>query len=236
MSGIEQRYAQIEKEALATTWACERYSNFLIGKTFHIETDHKPIVSPLGQKTLDELPPRIQRLRMRLMRFRYGISHVPGKDLITADTLSRAPLVESQQPEDKSFQDECHAYVNAVMSALPVTDKRMLEIKQAQADDVTCQNIQDFCMHGWPDKAKLGSEEKLYLQVATDLNIQKGLLLKGSRLVIPVAMQKTILGKIHEGHQGITKCRERAKQSVWWPGREIFLCKGFTQATPTNPF
>ena len=73
-------------------------------------------------------------------------------------------------------------------------------------------------MHGWPDKAKLGPEEKLYLQVAADLTIQKGLLLKGSRLVIPVAMQKTILGKIHEGHQGITKCRERAKQSVWWPG------------------
>ena len=147
MSGIEQRYAQIEKEALATTWACERYSNFLIGKTFHIEADHKPLVSLLGQKTLDELPPRIQRFRMRLMRFRYGISHVPGKDLITADTLSRAPVVESQQPEDESFQDECQTYVNAVMSALPVTDKRLLEIKQAQADDATCQNIQEFCMH-----------------------------------------------------------------------------------------
>ena len=218
MSGVEQRYAQIEKEALATTWACERYSDFLIGKTFLIETDHKPLVSLLGQKTLDELPPRIQRFRMRLMRFRYSISHVPGKDLITADTLSRAPVVESQEPQDKSFQDECQAYVNAVMSALPVTDKRLLEIKQAQADDATCQNIQEFCMHGWPDKAKLGSEEKLYLQVAADLTIQQGLLLNGSRLVIPVAMQKTILGKIHEGHQGITKCRERAKQSVWWPG------------------
>ena len=110
------------------------------------------------------------------------------------------------------------AYLNAVMSALPVTDKRLLEIKQAQADDATCQNIQDFCMHAWPDKAKLGSEEKLYLQVATYITIQKGLLLKGSRLVIPVAMQKTTLGKIHEGHQGIAKCRERAKQSVWGPG------------------
>ena len=218
MSDVEQRYAQIEKEALATTWACERYNNFLIVKTIQIETDHKPLVSLLGQKTLDELPPRIQRFTMRLMRFRYGISHVPGKDLITADTLSLAPVVESQQPEDKSFQDECQAYVNAVMSALPVTDKRLLEIKQAQADDATCQNIQEFCMHGWPDKAKLGSEEKLYLQVAADLTIQKGLLLKGSRLVIPVAIQKMILGKIHEGHQGIMKCRERAKQSVWWPG------------------
>ena len=141
MSGVEQRYAQTEKEALATTRACERYSNFLIGKTFHIETDHKPLVSLLGPKTLDELPPRIQRFKMRLMRFRYGISHMPGKDLITADTLSRAPVVQSQQPEDKSFQDECQAYVNAVMSALPVTDKRLLEIKQAQADDATCQNI-----------------------------------------------------------------------------------------------
>ena len=125
MSGVEQRYAQIEKEALATTWVCERYSDFLIGKTFHIETDHKPLVSLLGQKTLDEFPPRIQRFRMRLMRFRYRISHVPGKDLITADTLSRAPVVESQEPHDKSFQDECQAYVNAVISALPVTDKRL---------------------------------------------------------------------------------------------------------------
>ena len=86
MSGVEQLYAQIEKEALATTWECERYSDLLIVKTFHIETDYKPLVSLLGQKTLDELPPRIQRFRMRLMRFRYSISHVPGKDLITADT------------------------------------------------------------------------------------------------------------------------------------------------------
>ena len=122
--------------------------------------------------------------------------------------------MESQEPQDKRFQDECQAYVNAVMSAPPVTDKRLLEIKQAQA---TFLNIQEFCMHGWPDKAKLGSEEKLYLQVAAYLIIQKGLLLKGSRLVIPVAMQKMILGKFYEGHQGITKCRERAKQSVWSP-------------------
>ena len=124
-------------------------------------------------------------------------------------------MVESQESQDKSFQDECQAYVNAVMSALPVTDKRLLEIKQVQADYATCQNIQEFCMHGWPDKAKLGSEEKLYLQVAAVPTIKKGLLHKGSRLVIPVARQKTILGKIHEGHKGITECRERAKQSVW---------------------
>ena len=86
---------------------------------------------------------------------------MPRKDLITAETLSRAPVEESQEPHDKSCQYECQAYVNAVMNALPVTDKRLLEIKQAQTDDATCQNIQEFCMHGWPDKAKLGYEDKL---------------------------------------------------------------------------
>ena len=44
MSDTELRYAQIEKEALATTWACDKFKDFLIGKHFCIETDHKPLV------------------------------------------------------------------------------------------------------------------------------------------------------------------------------------------------
>ena len=63
LSSTEEKYAQIEKEALATTWACERLADYLIGKTFHIETDHKPLVPLLGTRNLDEMPPRIQRLR-----------------------------------------------------------------------------------------------------------------------------------------------------------------------------
>ena len=71
MTNTEQRYAQIEREALAVTWACERFTNYLLGMTFEIETDHKPLVSLLGKKPIDELPLRIQRFKMRLMKYQY---------------------------------------------------------------------------------------------------------------------------------------------------------------------
>ena len=61
MSETEQRYAQIEKEALAATWACEKFSDFVLGQHIVLETDHKPLVPLLGIKDLDQLPPRILR-------------------------------------------------------------------------------------------------------------------------------------------------------------------------------
>ena len=45
MSDSERRYAQIEKEAVALTWAAEKFSMYLLGRPFQMETDHKPLVS-----------------------------------------------------------------------------------------------------------------------------------------------------------------------------------------------
>lgn len=36
MTKTEQMYAQIEKEALAITWACDRFHQYLLGLQFHI--------------------------------------------------------------------------------------------------------------------------------------------------------------------------------------------------------
>ena len=58
MTGTESRFAQIEKEALATTWACEKFSTYVLGMKFLIETDHKPLVPLLGTKHLDSVCPQ----------------------------------------------------------------------------------------------------------------------------------------------------------------------------------
>ena len=44
------RYAIIEKEALATMQACEKFEFYLLGRQFEIETDHKPLITVLGEK------------------------------------------------------------------------------------------------------------------------------------------------------------------------------------------
>lgn len=103
LTPTEQRYAQVEKEALGLTWACERFCNFLIGKHFQLETDHKPLLSLLGSQALDALPPRLQLFRMRLMRYSYSISHVAGKCLWTVDKLSRAPVERGETPAEKEL-------------------------------------------------------------------------------------------------------------------------------------
>ena len=150
LTPTEQRYAQIEKEALAFTWACERFSDYLVGLQFGIETDHKPLV-PFSTKNLDELPIRVQRFRMRMMRFHFSIHHVPGKNLIIADMLSRAPLDEHKD-SDHVFAEETDAFVNLTLQSLPATESRLDEIRRQQEQDETCQLLVRYCRSGWPDK------------------------------------------------------------------------------------
>ena len=75
-----------------------------------------------------------------------------------------------------------------------------------------------FCHTEWPAKQNLSDKVRPYYGVAQELSVVDGLLLRGNRMVIPQSLRHDILGKIHAGHMGIVKCRERAHQGVWWPG------------------
>jgi len=125
MTEAEAQYAQIEKEALAATWACEKFATYIQGKTITLETDHKPLVPLLSDKRLDSLPPRVLRFHLRLMRFDYVIKHVPGKSLHTADALSRAPLKHTMDSDEQAQVEEIEFHVSEVISALPFPTAQM---------------------------------------------------------------------------------------------------------------
>ena len=134
MSEVEQQYSQIEKEALACTWASERFADYLIGMSFSVETDHKPLIPLLSTKHLNSLPPRVLRFRLRMDRFDFSISHVPGKLLCTADTLSRSPVAKAG-PNSVAFEKEIESFIEAVIATFPATKKCLQVYLDAQQND-----------------------------------------------------------------------------------------------------
>lgn len=215
LTDTERRYAQIEKEALAAVWACEKFRDYLIGTKFTLETDHKPLVTLFSTKSLDDLTPRVQRLRMRIMRFSYDIVHVPGKELLAADTLSRAPLTTT---ESGDLEQEVQAYIQSITSAIPATAPALDSIKAQQAADPVCQQLHRFTERDWPSKRDTPPEIKPFWDHRHRISASSNLLMCGSRIIIPHALRNTILQTLHEGHFGIEKCQLRARDSVWWPG------------------
>ena len=119
LSETEKRYALIEKETLAVTWACTKFSDYLLGSKFLIETDHKPLVPLLTTKHLDCLPPRILRFCLRLAKYDYTVVHIPGKLLYAADALSWAPTSPVTPMEVDSLQDDAELLASIVVSSLP---------------------------------------------------------------------------------------------------------------------
>ena len=50
------------------------------------------------------------------------------------------------------------------------------------------------------------------------LTVEDGLILKGTRIVIPNKKHEVVLKLIHEGHLGLNKCELHAKDTVYWLG------------------
>lgn len=189
---------------MAFTWACERLSDYLVGMSFHIHTDHKPLVPLFSSKRLEDLPTRVQRFRLRMLQYDYTISHVPGKELIVANTLSRA-LINNFMNIDSDLHQEVESYVSAVKSYLPVSEKRIESIRNHQHNDVVCQKILHYYMTGWPERRNLiPTECRPYCNISAKLSVNEGILMRLNRIVIPTALRSGIFKEIHTGHQGIS--------------------------------
>ena len=99
--------------------------------------------------------------------FSYTVSHIPGKDLTVADTLSRAPT-ELSNFSDEEFQEEVEAFVNVVLQQSEITSGIQLkDIMENQLHDETCQVLTKYCQSEWPDRSHTASCAKRYYPVAS---------------------------------------------------------------------
>ena len=76
-----------------------------------------------------------------------------------------------------------------------------------------------YTLARWPKyKQDVPTQLRELFGVRGSLSVGNGLLTYGDRIIVPKDMRPATQDKIHQGHHGIGKCLERAKDSMWWPG------------------
>lgn len=69
----------------------------------------------------------------------------------------------------------------------------------------------------------------------------EGILLRGTKIVIPIKLRERVLNAAHEGHPGIVSMKARTRTKVWWPKcdkdaeNKVKSCKGCTLVSGPNP-
>ena len=138
LTDSQKNYAQIEKELYAIVFACEHFHQYVYGRKIKVHTDHKRLVSII-KKPLAVAPMRLQRLMLRLQKYDIDLEYIAGKDLHTADMLSRASLQEKN--EDDEIDETLTRHVNMLMNNMPVSDEKIEELQDATRNDEHLQTI-----------------------------------------------------------------------------------------------
>ena len=209
LTPTESRYANIERELLAVVFGCTKFHTYLYGRSFTVESDHKPL-EQISRKNLTKAPPRLQRMLMQLQPYDFELMYRPGKEVVIADALSRL------SPSDDITIPGLEVRIHDMVTVKPT---RMTALQEATEEDEDLQLLKQQILKGWPFHIKaLSPQLRPYWSVRDDLYIQDGLLMMGQRIIVPKTQRDIILSQIHNGHLGMEKCKLRAKACVWWPG------------------
>lgn len=212
LSESQRRYAQIEKELLAVVFALEHFHYYVYGRQVVVQTDHKPLIG-LSTKQYDTIFPRLQRLLLRLQHYDVHLTYVPGKQLLVADAPSRAPLITEKV--DTAEIETSAASVCLVVQASPC---KLQQIKEATAMDTALQRVLQYIKDGWPERSSdMSPETRGFWHCKEELHFTDGLLCRGNRLVLPAACIADALKKLHLGHRGIVTCKNKARETLYWP-------------------
>lgn len=105
LSKPQQSYSAYDRELVAIHRAIRHFRSSIEGRTFHILTDHKPLVHVFFQKPETATPMRI-RMANFISQFTTDIRHVSGPDNIVADTLSRLEEIQSPDTMDRIAEEQ----------------------------------------------------------------------------------------------------------------------------------
>lgn len=82
----EKAYSTIERECLALVWGIQKFSMYLYGAPFVVQTDHQPLSYLRQAKQLNS---RVLRWSLLLQEYEFTVKHIKGRENVGAGYLSK---------------------------------------------------------------------------------------------------------------------------------------------------
>lgn len=148
----------------------------------------------------------------RLQPYDLVIRYQPGKSMEISDALSR--LSQEEKEAIPVMSVEVHAIY-------PQFSNDMLQrIWDETAVDPELNALKETIHLGWPSAIQqVSALLKSYWPFRNELAVEDGIAMKSHRIIIPVALQKEILTRLHSAHQGTENTKLSVLEGPKWRHR-----------------
>ena len=201
LNPAERNYSTIDKEALPMIVGVKKFHQFLYGKRFTIRTDHKPLEGLSGEKKgiSSQASPRVQRWALTLAAYEYDIQYKAGAMNGNADALSRLPLPEML--EETPIPGDTIKLME-LLEAIPLHSG---QIRVWTRRDPVLSKVHQYALGNWPNITCPSKELQPYFNRRTEISVEDGCLLWGTRVIVPPKGRAQVLSVLHEAHPGISR-------------------------------
>ena len=239
LTDAQKRYATIELEMLAISWAVPKLAFYLRGlPKFTVYCDHRPLEG-VFRKDLHAIDnPRLQRMREKLSAYSFEVLWISGKSNLISDCLSRFPVFPAEPDEDTHHA--CLATINTLtmqeLHAAANTCPSYQAIISALATSPFHSNEKETSPCPTPELAK--AWPMLSLSPSDNGTL---ILYNASRILVPDTIKPRILKALHAPHAGLVKTQTLASQLYYWPTMNndikttIQSCTACKKLMPSQP-
>ncbi|KAG7159219.1 hypothetical protein Hamer_G016613 [Homarus americanus] len=143
-----------------------------------------------------------------------------------ADILSRQPLpFDAQISEEEKLAE---GFINNVVANGIPKAMTLSEILEESGKDPTIRALKDaIAKNDWTDKLT-----EPFKHVRAELTSKRGLVLRGSRIVMSQTLQRRTMQLAHKTHLGMIKTKALLRGKVWWPTINKDVEKAIRQCIP----
>lgn len=215
LSDAERNYSQLDRETLAIVFGVRKFHKFLYGHEFVVFTDCQALVSLLSNKKDQNsiVNSRFLRWILFLGNYDFTVRYRPKKYTANADALSRLP-----RPQSTGIPEIGLDIVNInFFNTEPEQLISKMIIRHELEQDGACRKLCETIRNGWPCKNEVHESLRTFYNVREALSLSEGCIFYGDRIFVPPRLRVRVLEMLHKAHFGVVKCKQLARQSVWWP-------------------